>query len=160
FKTIHQKEKKTGPAVCPISRPRFGEQAMFWSDQNACPRGFQFTLFIDKMARPPKEKKEKRSFRYTFRMTEEEMEFLGKLSEYSDRPPAEVYRASGIKKRLPQAKRLLVDTQAYLELERFGNNINQIARHYNSRITVPEHRLKAFDSLSEKLDTLIRSLID
>ena len=136
---------------------------MFWSDQNACPRvsrSFQLTLFIDKMARPPKEKKEKRSFRYTFRMTEEEMEFLGKLSEYADLPPAEVIRTSVFKNRLPQAKVPLLDRQAYLELKRIGNNINQIARHYNSRITVPEHRLKAFDSLSEKLDTLIKSLID
>src|SRR5690606_27715775 len=133
---------------------------MFWSDQNACPWGFQFTLFIDKMARPPKEKKEKRSFRYTFRMTEEEMEFLGKLSEYSGLPPAEVIRASVFKNRLPQAKMPLLDRQAYIELKRIGNNINQIARHYNSRITVPEHRLKAFDSLSEKLDTLIKALID
>src|SRR5690606_38029519 len=133
---------------------------MFWSDQNACPRGFQFTLFIDKMARPPKEKKEKRSFRYTFRMTEEEMEFLGKLSGYSGLPPAEVIRASVFKNRLPQAKMPLLDRQAYIELKRIGNNINQIARHYNSRITVPEHRLKAFDSLSEKLDSLIKALIN
>src|SRR5690554_371947 len=136
---------------------------MFWSDQNACPRivpGFQFTLFIDTMARPLKEKKEKRSFRYTFRMNEEEMEFLGKLSEYSDLPPAEVIRASVFKNRLPQAKMPLLDRQAYLELKRIGNNINQIARHYNSRITVPEHRLKTFDSLSKKLDSLIKALIN
>src|SRR5690606_14102656 len=137
---------------------------MFWSDQNACPRSvpeaFQFTLFIDTMARPPKERKEKRSFRYTFRMTEEEMEFLGKLSGYSGLPPAEVIRASVFKNRLPQAKVPLLDRQAYLELKRIGNNINQIARHYNSRITVPEHRLKTFDSLSEKLDTLIIALLD
>ena len=93
-------------------------------------------------------------------MTEEEMEFLGKLSEYSDVPPAEVIRASVFKNRLLQAKIPLLDRQAYLELKRIGNNINQIARHYNSRITVPEHRLKTFDSLSEKLDTLIKSLID
>ena len=93
-------------------------------------------------------------------MTEEEMEFLGKLSEYSDLPPAEVIRASVFKNRLPQAKMPLLDRQTYLELKRIGNNINQIARHYNSRITVPEHRLKAFDSLSGKLDTLIKALID
>src|SRR5690606_21360943 len=123
-------------------------------------RSFQLTLFIDKMARPPKEKKEKRAFRYTFRMTEEEMEFLGKLSEYSALPPAEVIRASVFKNRLPQTKMPLLDRQTYLELKRIGNNINQIARHYNSRITVPEHRLKAFDSLSGKLDTLIKALID
>jgi hypothetical protein len=112
------------------------------------------------MARPPKEKKEKRAFRYTFRMTEEEMEFLGKLSEYSDLPPAEVIRASVFKNRLPQAKVPLLDRQAYLELKRIGNNINQIAKHYNSRVTVPEHRLQAFESLSEKLDKLIKALIN
>jgi hypothetical protein len=124
------------------------------------PWGFQFTLFIDKMARPPKEKKEKRSFRYTFRMTEEEMGFLERLSGYSGLPPAEVIRASVFKNRLPQAKMPLLDRQAYLELKRIGNNINQIARHYNSRITVPEHRLKTFDSLSGKLDSIIKALID
>src|SRR5690606_606537 len=103
---------------------------MFWSDQNACPRGFQFTLFIDTMARPPKEKKEKRAFRYTFRMTEEEMEFLGKLSEYSGLPPAEVIRASVFKNSLPQTMMPLQDRQTYHELKRIGNNITQIARAY------------------------------
>ena len=93
-------------------------------------------------------------------MTEEEMEFLGKLSEYADLPPAEVIRASVFKNRLPQAKVPLLDRQSYLELKRIGNNINQIARHYNSRITVPEHRLKTFESLSGKLDTLIKALLD
>ena len=44
------------------------------------------------MARPPKEKKEKRSFRYTFRMNEDELEFLEKLSDYSDLPTADVDR--------------------------------------------------------------------
>ena len=48
----------------------------------------------------------------------------------------------------------MIDKHTYLELKRIGNNINQIARHYNSRVTVPEHRLKAFDSLSDKLDTI------
>src|SRR5690554_1263956 len=136
---------------------------MFWSDQNACPSrlpGFQFTLFIDKMARPPKERKEKRSFRYTFRMTEEEMEFLRKLSEYSDLPPAEVIRASVFKNRLHKAKVPILDKRTYLELKRIGNNLNQIAKHYNSRITVPEHRLKAFDSLSDKLDSIIKALLN
>jgi len=112
------------------------------------------------MARPPKERKEKRSFRYTFRMTEEEMEFLGKLSEYSDLPPAEVIRASVFKNRLPKAKVPILDKRTYFELKRIGNNINQIARHYNSRITVPEHRLKAFDSLSDKLDSIIKALLN
>src|SRR5690606_3499815 len=37
FKMIHQKKNKR-PTVCPIRKPRFGKQAMFWSDQNACPR--------------------------------------------------------------------------------------------------------------------------
>ncbi|MEX2591803.1 MAG: plasmid mobilization relaxosome protein MobC [Anditalea sp.] len=113
-----------------------------------------------KMARPPKEKKEKRSFRYTFRMTEEEMEFLERLSSYSGLPSAEVIRASVFKNRLPQARVPLLDRQAYLELKRIGNNINQIARHYNSRITVPEHRLKVFNNLSDKLDSVIKALID
>jgi len=53
-----------------------------------------------------------------------------------------------------------LDRQAYLELKRIGNNINQIAKHYNSRITVPEHRLKTFNSLSDKLDSIIKALID
>src|SRR5690606_11554856 len=121
---------------------------------------FQFTLFIDNMARPPKEKKEKRSFRYTFRMTEVEMEFLGMLSGYSGLQPAQVILESVLNNKIHQAKMPLLDRQAYIELKRIGNNINQIARHYNSRITVPEHRLKAFDSLSEKLDSLIKALIN
>ena len=112
------------------------------------------------MARPPKEKKEKRAFRYTFRMTEEEMEFLERLSGYSGLPPAEVIRSSVFKNRLPKAKVPLLDRQAYLELKRIGNNINQIAKHYNSRITVPDHRLKTFNSLSDKLDSIIKALLD
>ena len=93
-------------------------------------------------------------------MNEEEMEFLEKLSEYSDLPPAEVIRASVFKNRLPKAKVPILDKQTYLELKRIGNNINQIARHYNSRITVPDHRLKVFNSLSDKLDAVIKSLLN
>ena len=93
-------------------------------------------------------------------MTEEEMEFLGKLSEYSDLPPAEVIRSSVFKNRLPKAKVPILDKHTYFELKKIGNNINQIARHYNSRITVPEHRLKAFDSLSDKLDSIIKALLN
>src|SRR5690606_32208032 len=106
---------------------------MFWSDQNACPRivpgAFNSLCSSIKWQDHQKRKKEKRSFRYTFRMTEEEMEFLGKLSGYSGLPPAEVIRASVFKNRLPQAKMPLLDRQAYIELKRIGNNINQIARH-------------------------------
>ena len=93
-------------------------------------------------------------------MTEEEMEFLGKLPEYSDLPPAEVIRASVFKNRLPKAKVPILDKRTSCELKRIGNNSNQIARHHNSRITVPEHRLKAFDSLSDKLDSIIKALLN
>ena len=93
-------------------------------------------------------------------MTEEEIEFLGKLSEYSGLAPAEVIRASVFKNRLPKAKVPILDKDTYLELKRIGNNINQIAKHYNSRITVPEHRLKAIDSLSDKLDSIIKALLN
>ena len=93
-------------------------------------------------------------------MNEDELEFLEKLSDYSDLPTADVIRASVFKNRLPQAKLPLLDKHTYLELKRIGNNINQIARHYNSRITVPDHRLKVFNSLSDKLDTVIKSLLN
>ena len=85
---------------------------------------------------------------------------MGKLSEYADLPPAEVIRASVFKNRLPKAQVPILDKHIYLELKRIGNNINQIARHYNSRITVPEHRLKVFDSLSDKLDSIIKALLN
>ncbi|KEO72937.1 plasmid mobilization relaxosome protein MobC [Anditalea andensis] len=112
------------------------------------------------MARPPKEKKEKRSFRYTFRMNEDELQFLEKLSDYSDLPTAEVIRASVFKNRLPKAKVPILDKQTYLELKRIGNNINQIARHYNSHIEVPDERLNVFNSLSDKLDAVLKVLVN
>lgn len=112
------------------------------------------------MARPAKEKREKRSFRYTFRMNEDELEFLEKLSTYSDLPVAEVIRASLFKNRLPKAKVPLLDKHTYLELKRIGNNINQIARHYNSRISVRQERLKVFNALSDKLDAILKILVN
>jgi hypothetical protein len=111
------------------------------------------------MARPAKEKNEKRSIRLTFRMNKQEQQHLQKLSDYTNLPASEVIRETVFKKRLLQPRVSVIDQQTYVELKRIGNNVNQIAKHLNSGVT-KVHTSIALAELSAKLDQLIRLLIN
>ncbi len=110
------------------------------------------------MARPAKEKNEKRSIRLTFRMNKQEQQHLQKLSDYANLPTSEVIRETVFKKRLLQPRVSVIDQQTYVELKRIGNNVNQIAKHLNSGVKVEPSAVLA--ELSLKLDQLIKLLIN
>ncbi|MFC3363911.1 plasmid mobilization relaxosome protein MobC [Pedobacter fastidiosus] len=110
------------------------------------------------MARPQKEKEEKRSTKFTFRMNEKEVEQLASLCAYSNLSGAEVLREIVFKNRLLQPKIPVLDLQSYGELKRIGNNINQIAKQLNSK-TSNHIDYKVMNELSLKLDTIIKIIL-
>lgn len=110
------------------------------------------------MARPAKEKNEKRSIRLTFRMNKQEQQHLQKLSDYANLPASEVIRETVFKKRLLQPRVSVIDQQTYVELKRIGNNVNQIAKYLNSGVKADPSA--ALAELSTKLDQLIKLLIN
>ncbi|MCX2575950.1 plasmid mobilization protein [Pedobacter sandarakinus] len=110
------------------------------------------------MARPQKEKKEKRSIKFTFRMNEKEVQELASLCAYSNLSGADVVRETVFKNRLLQPKIPVIDIQAYGELKRIGNNINQIAKHLNSGAT-NQIDFKIINELSVKLETIIKTIL-
>ncbi|WP_137403725.1 plasmid mobilization relaxosome protein MobC [Echinicola rosea] len=111
------------------------------------------------MGRPKKPEDQKRNIKFTFRMTEEELRLLGSLCEVAAMPAADVVRSCVFKNRLPKAKVAKLDRQTYMELKRIGNNINQIAKHLNSKFEVSADRARAIDALSAKLDQIIKLLL-
>ena len=91
-------------------------------------------------------------------MTEKEFQYLNKLSAFSNLTGGEVIRELVFKRRLLQPKVPLLDQQAYLELKRIGNNVNQIAKHLNSGATdkIPADVL---GRLSGQLDIILRKVV-
>lgn len=112
------------------------------------------------MARPKLPQKEKKSIKFSFKMDEGEFEQLAKLCEYSDLSASEVIRSCVFKNRLPKARIPILEKQTYIELRKIGTNINQIAKHYNSNKPVPSDKLIAFQALKEKLNLLIKLLVN
>ncbi|WP_339879733.1 plasmid mobilization relaxosome protein MobC [uncultured Algoriphagus sp.] len=112
------------------------------------------------MARPKLPKKEKKSIKFSFKMDEGEFEQLAKLCEYSDLSASEVIRSCVFKNRLPKARIPILEKQTYIELRKIGTNINQIAKHYNSNKPVSSDKLTAFQALQEKLNLLIKLLVN
>lgn len=110
------------------------------------------------MARPQKEKKEKRNVKFTFRMNEKEVQELAELCTYTNLSGAEVLREIVFKNRLLKPKIPALDLQAYGELKRIGNNINQIARHLNSGVST-QVDFRIINELSMKLDVIIKSIL-
>lgn len=110
------------------------------------------------MARPKKEKTEKRSVKFTFRMNEKEVLQLANLCDFSNRSAAEVLREIVFKKRLLQPKIPVLDLKTYVELKRIGNNVNQISRHLNSGVS-SQIDFRIMDELSSKLNTIIKIIL-
>ncbi|MCX2453145.1 MobC family plasmid mobilization relaxosome protein [Pedobacter sp. PLR] len=110
------------------------------------------------MARPQKEKKEKRTVKFTFRMNEKEVQELANLCAYSSLSGAEVLREIVFKDRLLLPKIPALDLQTYGELKRIGNNINQIAKHLNSG-TSTQVDVRIIYELSSRLDIIIKAIL-
>jgi hypothetical protein len=112
------------------------------------------------MARPRIPQKEKREIKFTFKMNEREVKALAEMGEYANLSSTEVIRSCLFKNRLLKARVPSIDLKTYLELKKIGTNINQIAKHYNSGKEVPPEKLNAFISLRDKLDSVLKKLIN
>lgn len=112
------------------------------------------------MGRPKKSKQERREYLVAVRLTETEKESLEKLVAYSGTSVPAVIRNLVLKDRVLKSRISMLDQQTYLELKKIGTNINQIAKHYNSNLPVPAEKLKAFQVLNEKLNHIIKNLIN
>lgn len=112
------------------------------------------------MGRPKKSKLERRDYLVAVRLTEAERESLQKLVEYSGTPVPDVIRNLVLKDRVLKSRVSMLDQNTYFELKKIGANINQIAKHYNSNLQVPSDKLKAFQALNDKLNHIIKNLIN
>lgn len=84
------------------------------------------------MARPKVSPAEKRSVRFSFRLTEQEFQKLIELAQTCACTPGMLIRNSVFKGRPPALKSARLDVATYLELKKIGVNVNQLARHVNS----------------------------
>jgi hypothetical protein len=139
-----------------------GKQAMFWQDQNAC-FGYPQKVSIHFvhhliMARPIIDQEDKRSIRFTFRMTEREEEMLIQLMRYSNQSGAEVIRDIVFKERLLQPKIPVLDQKTYAELKRIGTNLNQVAKKLNANATAPEIE-KTIKELKITINQILNKLL-
>lgn len=110
------------------------------------------------MARPKVSHAEKKSVRFTFRLTRKEKQELFQLAEISGCTPANLIHDKLFKGRFPSAKAARVDVGIYLELKKIGVNVNQLAKRVNSGKTltgVPD----ILQALLAQQDKIIRILI-
>jgi hypothetical protein len=108
------------------------------------------------MSRPRKNKNDKKSIRFTFRMTEEEFRMLAVMAEFYNTSGGEVIRACVFKPRSLKPVKPLLDRQTYGELKRIGNNINQIARHLNTGMKADAGEIK---KIKEDMNRLINQIL-
>jgi hypothetical protein len=108
------------------------------------------------MSRPRKNRKDKKSIRFTFRMSEDEFRMLAGMAEYYNASGGEVIRACVFKPRSLRPVTPLLDRKAYGELKRIGNNINQIARHLNSGMKAEAGEIK---KMKDDMNRLINQLL-
>ena len=73
------------------------------------------------------------------RMTPAERDELAAIAEERNTSLSGLLRALALSRPLPRAKPPKLDADAYLELSRIGNNLNQIARQLNAAHLVPPY---------------------
>jgi len=101
-----------------------------------------------KMARPRISSDQKRSIKFTFRVTEQELNKLALLAETCGLAPGVLIREKIFKGRFPIPKTAKLDLNTYLELKKIGVNLNQLTRQVNSGVLPAE--------LSSKLTELLK----
>ena len=109
------------------------------------------------MGRPQIELSKKRSKRFIFRLTEDELEKIVSYSKACGLPPGAVVREKLFKGRFPAPKIAITDLNTYLELKKIGVNINQLAKKANSGI-VPIGLLPLLMKLLQQQDAIIYQL--
>ena len=84
------------------------------------------------MARPKVSPAEKRSVKFSFRLTESERGQLLKLAQACGCAPGILIRDKLFTGRFPSPKAARIDIGVYAELKKIGVNVNQLAKQVNS----------------------------
>jgi len=80
------------------------------------------------MARPKVSKADKRSVKFSFRLTEAEQQKLFQLAETLGLAPGRIVRDKVFKGRFPEPKMAKIDVNTYAQLKKIGVNLNQVVK--------------------------------
>lgn len=103
------------------------------------------------MSRPRKDKEHKLSKVVVFRLTELELKKLEDYSEACGKPIGVMVREKLCTGKFPNQLMPKSDHQLYAELNRIGNNLNQVARRANSGFMYKGHTQLLLDLLNKLL---------
>ena len=115
------------------------------------------------MSRPRKDKEHKLSKVIVFRLTEAELKKLEDYSENCGKAIGVMVRDKLFTGDFPKQLMPKSDHQLYAELNRIGNNINQLARRANSGFMYKGHTqllLDLLNRLSVQQQSIINHLLD
>ena len=110
------------------------------------------------MARPKVPESERRSAKFTMMLTPGELAKLVQLGEVCNKPPATLAREKIFKGKFPAARIPKIDIQAYTQLQKIGNNLNQLTRLANSG-KLPRELLGLLLKLNQRLDLTINKIV-
>ena len=110
------------------------------------------------MARPKSDPVQKLSKRFTFRLTEDEMERMLKVSAICGKAPGTLIREKLFKGKFPHARTPRIDVNTYAELKKIGVNLNQLTWKVNAGMlrSLP---VEALNGLKQHLELIIAKLI-
>jgi hypothetical protein len=115
------------------------------------------------MARPRKDKEHKLSKVVVIRLSETELKQLQIYSESCGQPVGTLVRVKLFTGRFPDPLMPKTDHLLYVELNRIGNNINQLARRANSGFMYRQHTqslIQALDKLTIQQECIVSQLLN
>lgn len=115
------------------------------------------TRKINKGGRPPLPDDERRNHRVEFWLNDAEFANLSCLCEQSGMTKGELVRSLIFKKKIKWMKTPAINRQAYAELGRVGNNINQVVKLANRYGSAPDAR--GFEELNALLHSVRLELL-
>jgi hypothetical protein len=113
---------------------------------------------VELMARPKVPEAERRSAKFTMMLTPGELAKLVQLAEICNKPPATLAREKIFKGKFPVARLPKIDVHYYTQLQKIGNNLNQLTRLANSG-RIPRELLGVLLKVQERLDLTINKII-
>jgi hypothetical protein len=119
---------------------------------------FKTKFPVEFMARPKVPETERRSVKFTVMLTSGELEKLVQLGKVCNKPPATLAREKIFKGKFPSARIPKIDVYYYTELQKIGNNLNQLTRLANSG-KLPRELLGLLLKLNKRLDLTISKIV-
>jgi hypothetical protein len=119
---------------------------------------FHIKFPVEFMARPKVPEAERRSAKFTMMLTPGELAELVQLGEVCDKPPAALAREKLFKGKFPSPRIPKIDVYYYTELQKIGNNLNQLTRLANSG-KLPRELLGLLLKLQQRLELTINKII-